>query len=353
MPAIVIGVYLAVIKDFKHILQLRIGWGILIYLLIVAPWYVAVSLKGGYAKDLLITTNLTRFFGTFMHVRPFYYYIIKTPQCFLPWLVFLPVAFYLCFSEKTQADRKRLLFPFVWALSLFVFFSLSRTKRSEYILPIFPALALLVGYMLDRALRYWKSSVFWRKSLFWPTYALLGLFGLTAVGLVVYCGLEAPDYFGLVLPIVVLLVAGATVGSVLVHKRRFFETLVTCVAIIAAAVAYGSGPVVAKANEVESVKSFCLKVNKWIPEGERLKMFRFYRPGYAVYTRRFVDNIVETELLEWFRQDRQVFVVTKEEHYLKIKDTFEVPIYVILRQWIEHRYVLLLSNRPGSDEGPG
>ncbi len=353
MPALVIGVYLIVIKDCKHILQLRIGWGILIYLLVVAPWYVAVSLREGYARDLLITTNLTRFFGPFMHERPFFYYFRTTPPYFMPWLFFLPAAFYLCFAEKAREDRKRLLFPFIWATSLFFFFSFSRTKRSEYILPIFPALALLAGFIMDRALLHWKESPFWQKSILWPSYALLLVFGLAALGIAFYCGVKAPDWLGLVLPIPIVMLVGVIVGSILLHKGRVFDTIVAGALVIAAVVAYGSGPVVAKANETESAKSFCLNIKGRMPEGEKLKMFRFYRPVYAVYTRRFIEVIMEpSALLELFRQDKQVYVVTREKEYGKIKDTFGAPIHVLERQWIDHRYVLLLSNRPGSNNQP-
>ena len=351
MPAIVIGVYLAAIKDLKHVAKLRIGWGILIYLLIAAPWYVAVSLHGGYANDLLITTNLTRFFGKFTHVQPCYHYIKSTPPYFLPWFVFLPVAFYLCLPSKTRADRKRLLFPFVWATSLFIFFSLSACKRSGYMLVIFPALALLVGYMLDRAFLYWKASVFWRRTLFWPAYAVLAGAGISAAGLAVYCGVKAPDWFGLVLPVVIVLVIGVTAGSIFFHKRRFFDTLLTGVIVIATMVAYGSGPITAKANDTVSARSFCLKVKDRIPEGETLKMFRYYLPVYAVYTRRVVELIpASSDLLEWFQQDKQVYVVSKEKDYEQIRDTSEVPIYVIERQWVRKRYMLLLSNRPENHE---
>ncbi len=288
MPAIVISVYLFAVKDLKHIPKLRIGWGILIYLLIAAPWYVAVSLREGYANDLLITSNLTRFFGNFTHVKPFYHYLSSTPPYFLPWFLFLPAAFYLCFSEKTREDRKGLLFPFVWATSLFVFFSLSTCKRSGYILPIFPALAILVGFMLDRAFDraalHWKGSLFWRRSLFWPTYAVLIGTGLIAAGGAVYCVVKAQDWLGLMIPIVAVLIAGVLAGSFLFYKKRFFATLLTGVMVIALVVPYGSGPVAARVNHIKSAKSFCMKVKDRIPEGEKLKMFRFYLPVYAVYT---------------------------------------------------------------------
>ena len=153
MPAIVIGLYLIVLKDIKHLREMKIGWGILIYLAITAPWYVAVSLKGGYAHDLIMVTNFTRYFKEFAHVRPIYYYLTTTPPYFLPWLFFLPGVFYLCFSKHTKSDHRQLFYPFLWVVGLFIFFSMSKTKRSEYLLPIFPAMSLLVGYAIDRGLQ--------------------------------------------------------------------------------------------------------------------------------------------------------------------------------------------------------
>jgi 4-amino-4-deoxy-L-arabinose transferase-like glycosyltransferase len=107
MPAIVISLYLIAVKDYRHIFQLRLGWGAVLYLLIVAPWYITVGLAEGYAENLLITTNLTRYFGQFAHARPFYYYFLTTPAYFLPWFLYLPGAVCLCFFDKAGDERKQ------------------------------------------------------------------------------------------------------------------------------------------------------------------------------------------------------------------------------------------------------
>jgi hypothetical protein len=57
-------------------------------------------------------------------------------------------------------------------------------------------------------------------------------------------------------------------------------------------------------------------------------------------------------LAKWFKSKKPVYVVAKEKSYLEIKDNFPLPIYVVIREWIDHRYVLLLSNRPGSEVPP-
>jgi hypothetical protein len=73
----------------------------------------------------------------------------------------------------------------------------------------------------------------------------------------------------------------------------------------------------------------------------------------GVYTERFIDVLNdEGELLEWLESDRQVFIVMKERAYKGLVDSFPLTLHVVLRYWIDHRYVLLLSNRPADAARP-
>ena len=82
-------------------------------------------------------------------------------------------------------------------------------------------------------------------------------------------------------------------------------------------------------------------------------MYWFAKPIYGVYTERFMDvSWSLAQLEQWFRSDSPVFVVTKENAYLDIKDKFPLPIYIVLREWIDHRYVLLISNHPAPAKPP-
>ena len=353
MPVIVIGLYLIAMRDIKHILQLKIGWGILIYLALVAPWYFTVSLRGEYAQNLIIVTNFSRYFKEWAHVRPFYYYLSTMPPYFLPWFFFLPGAIYLCFSQRTRTDKKQLLFLFVWIVGLFIFFSLSKTKRSEYLLPIFPAMALLVGYLIDRGLRAWDESLFWRRLVRWPAFILFSTLMAAGVALTVYGVILSTDWLLILLPISLCLLFGAPVAFMLFYRGKRMLSILTIFLIMVLSVAYGVGPVVAKKNENDSAKPFCVKVQNYLNPGENLKMYRFYRPVYGVYTERFVDMADHPDTLaEWFDSKKPVYVVTKEKEYLKIKDSFPQPIHIVLREWIDHRYVLLISNYPAPKAVP-
>jgi len=353
MPVIVIGLYLIAVQDIRHILKLKIGWGILIYLAIVAPWYVAVSLKGGYAQNLIIVTNFTRYFAKFAHARPFYYYLTTTPPYFLPWVIFLPGAFYLCFSQQTKMERRQLLFPFLWVVGLFVFFSISRTKRSEYLLPVFPAMALLVGYAIDRSLRRWGESSFWRRLISWPIFIVIGLLVTGGIGGAVYGAILSKEWLFIILPISIFFICGALQAYYLFGRGKHMLSVVTIVLILVGSVAYGVGPVVSKKNENKSAKPFCLMVRRYLAPGENLKMYDFVRPIYGVYTERFMDVTRSTkELKQWLNSKQPVYVVTYEDSYNEIKDNFPLPIYIVLREWIDHRYVLLISNRPAPAAPP-
>jgi len=347
MPAIVMTLYLFAIKDFRHIFQLRLVWGALVYLLIVAPWYITVSLGEGYAEHLLITTNLTRYFGQFAHARPFYYYFTTTPPYFLPWTLYLPGAVYLYFFHLSGDERKKLLFPLIWAAGIFIFFSISRTKRSEYLLPIFPALALVVGYLLDRAFLYWDDGIFWRRLVAWPTCIFLSVCLLAGLGLPLYSWWMDRDWLLVVLPISVLCTIGAGVSFIFLKKNKGLPAIVTVVLLISSVVAYGAGAVVGKVNDRKSARSFCLKIKDRIQGDAKLHTYDFYRPVYAYYTRKFVEDIKDPEsLLRYFKSKKPVYVVTREKNYLELKETFAADIYVTHRQWIDHRYVVLLSNFP-------
>jgi 4-amino-4-deoxy-L-arabinose transferase-like glycosyltransferase len=354
MPAIVICLYLIMLRDFKHLFRLKIGWGVLIYLAIVAPWYVTVSLRGDYGHNLIVVSNFTRYFEEWWHARPFYYYLRTTPPYFLPWFVYLPGALYLCFSERTKEDRKQLLFLFVWAVGLFVFFSLSKTKRSGYILPIFPAMALLVGYLIDRGLRAWNESLFLRRLITWPTSIVIGVLLATGIGIAVYGATLSTDWLFTVLPISFILFFGALVTILLFRRGQRVSAIVAIALALVLSVAYGAGPIVAKRNETKSAKPFCIEVLRYLRPGENLKMYRFYRPVYGVYTHRFVDVGQDTDALaKWFDSKEPVYVVTNEKEYLQIKDGFPIPIHIVIRKWIDHRYILLISNRPEREGNPG
>jgi len=349
MPALIIGGYLLLIRDFWHIWRMRLGWGVLIYLSIAAPWYATVSMREEYARVLLFTTNVTRYFGALVHDHPFYYYIKRMAPWFLPWLLFIPGVMIAYIKHLSAKERKSLLLPLVWGIGLFLFFSIARTKREVYMINIAPALALLAGASLEWAISRFESSLFWRRCFTWPVIPLLVALTLGALGLPIYAWYRAPDWLAIVAPITMMGAIAMACAALFLAKKQNLAVIATIVILLTGVVVYGANTVVAKVNETMSPRAFCHHINTIIPQDEQLRMFAFFRPAYAYYTHRRIMYAYDPAVLEkWFTAGNRVFVVTKESVYLNLKETFPLPIYVIHRKEVDGRDILLLSNQPDS-----
>jgi len=164
LPAATIGLYLIVIKDFGFIKQMKIGWGILVFLAVAAPWYILISLKNPeYASYFFIERNIGSFLSaTKRHPEPFYYYIPVFFGGFLPWSCFLPPAIFYAFRRRHAADGQRALYPAIWFTVVFVVFSSAGSKLPTYILPLFPATALLTAKFWYELMRSPQPNI--RKS---------------------------------------------------------------------------------------------------------------------------------------------------------------------------------------------
>ncbi len=123
-------------------------WGIPLALLIALPWYlIAVSEVPGLLSYFLGQQLASRLHaGGLGHPHPWYYFVFVFPALGLPWLLLLPAGL-----RKLRADNPSLAdFALWWLILPPLFFSLPSTKLALYVLPAFPALALLVAHALAR-----------------------------------------------------------------------------------------------------------------------------------------------------------------------------------------------------------
>ena len=141
--------------DSRLRLVLRTLWwpGILLFLVIALPWYVAVQLKtGDFFRVFILEHNLARF-GTnlYRHRQPFWYYLPVLLAGLMPWTVAFVAEFVRTVRNFGVWSRERplMLFVFVWCVVPVVFFSLSQSKLPGYILPAVPAAVLMVVHYLQ------------------------------------------------------------------------------------------------------------------------------------------------------------------------------------------------------------
>ena len=126
--------------------------GIAIMIIVASSWYVPVTIRHGYffIEEFFINQHFKRYLtDRYHHPGPVYFYIFIIIAGMIPWTFFLiPAAARLkgIFARKQKSTDSLLLFAWIWMLALLIFFSISKSKLSGYILPAFPALAIIIGH---------------------------------------------------------------------------------------------------------------------------------------------------------------------------------------------------------------
>ena len=160
LPAATVVIYSIWQRDWGLLWRIRPLRGIGILLLITAPWFIAVSLANPeFARFFFIYEHFERFL-TKAHGRyqPPWYFLPILLMGMLPWTVSLFSA--VRESIKPSASNfSASRFLLVWCVFVFFFFSISNSKLASYILPMFPALAVLIGVVLAKQID--RSSLRW------------------------------------------------------------------------------------------------------------------------------------------------------------------------------------------------
>lgn len=166
--------------------------GLLLVLAIAAPWHVLATLRNPPYFDFTMHSAPGEYHGffwfyflnehlfRFLNMRyPRDYNTVPRPAFwllhfawFFPWSVTLVTAFRRGMAPGTRAGQVRLL-AIVWILFVLIFFSLSTTQE-YYSLPIYPALAMLLGADLASRERYPA----------WARATLASVFGLALTALI-------------------------------------------------------------------------------------------------------------------------------------------------------------------------
>jgi 4-amino-4-deoxy-L-arabinose transferase-like glycosyltransferase len=118
-------------------------------ILVAAPWYLLCFERNGYVfwEDFFWRQQFERFFTPLLqHVQPMWFYIPILLAALFPWTILAGVLF----RRKTY-DDVRIRFLAGWLIYGLVFFSVARNKLPGYVLPLLPALTIVLAVGLSRA----------------------------------------------------------------------------------------------------------------------------------------------------------------------------------------------------------
>jgi 4-amino-4-deoxy-L-arabinose transferase-like glycosyltransferase len=154
IPGAALVLYTLVARDAGPWRRLHAIPGLVVYFAIAAPWFVLVSRANPeFAQFFFIHEHVERFLTeTHNRTGEWWYFVPWLALGFMPWIIA-----WLVTLPRSWRDAQAFANGFSWArfclvyaAFIFAFFSLSGSKLPSYILPMFPALALVLGFELTR-----------------------------------------------------------------------------------------------------------------------------------------------------------------------------------------------------------
>ena len=295
-------------RRWRMIRELRPLSGGLVFLLVALPWYVVETIRtdGAFFDEFIVNQNLRRFTGIGSTYRegkrmPLWYYGPKLPAVTLPWSL-AAIAAAVFYGRRLIRLKFRMptVFLLMWFATGFVFFSLSALKRSDYLLPIIPPLAVLTARAIETGCRSLPPL---SRRWIWGVAAIallltVGLI-LNRSGVVTAFGERVVDgkiswvndgdgrnivlfstfvnrFFPLAVLAAALLVASIGGGCRLAEHRNHFAVLgLIFAAVLAAILAYNCA-IQPGTDRLKSVKPFVRQAHKLIPPGGKVG----YSGGY-------------------------------------------------------------------------
>ena len=159
IPAAIAGAYLVTSRDWALLRRARPFTGLLVFLVVAMPWYVAILGRLGneffdrFVVHDIINRTIVGVHGDTGSVR---YFIWQLGYAMFPWSGLVPVALVgwrqIVPPEATAAQRAVARIAVLWFVLSFVLFSAMITKFHHYIFPAVPGAAVMVGLLVDRLL---------------------------------------------------------------------------------------------------------------------------------------------------------------------------------------------------------
>lgn len=142
--------YVSIFRQWRKLFNWASVAGLIIFLAIVLPWPLAIAHKLNWDLALWKREFVDRFLGDYVPGdKPIYYYLLNMFLFILPWVAFLPMALAAPFFKVWNKKRSVMQFLWLWFVVDLVFITITGGKRQHYILPSMPAMAILIGILME------------------------------------------------------------------------------------------------------------------------------------------------------------------------------------------------------------
>jgi 4-amino-4-deoxy-L-arabinose transferase-like glycosyltransferase len=360
LPSAVGLLFLLWARQLRRLWDWRLLTGMLAFGLVMVPWYawVGAETRGSYLIEFFLTHNVNRYTNPMEgHTGMPGYYLLVLIVGTAPWSAFLGLALWYSLKRKAGShvgwvessrptdkpeaqargvlvgledsthptpspptprlyERHSIAFLWSWVIVYFAFFSVSQTKLPNYVLPIYPAIALLTGRFLEQWRRGDVRPPAWMLHVAPLCLALVGVGTIVAILMLsgawppslargrVFPGLEKWAFLG-ILPII-----GAVVTWRCLRRGRrtgmiggFVVSAALFLAMLAAGGASALEPYKAPRELVHEIPIDLTAVEV------RVGAYQYFQPSLVFYCRREVQKLnTDAAALEFLNSPLQVYL---------------------------------------------
>ena len=339
--------YLIFTNDLKELKKTPWLTSFLILLGVVLLWFIPAFIAGGkdFVEIIIFKHVLKRYAEGVNHPRSFFYYFYIFPLDFLPWTFFLPAVFskYGIFDREKPLDRRVIWFLCYFFIT-FIFLCFSTEKRGLYLLPLYPAIAILYGYAFS------KGSFFSKKIFEIPFLILIILLGLSSLTIEIFYFVKLKK----IDPVLTVLTAISFWISVFFfqYRKKINITLKIVALYISSSLLFISiyGFIFPIFNEIKSPKVFLQKIN--INNYDKVVFYGYLHPGFNFYLKKNHLNLVKglNNLKKEIKIKDPEYVILKKKEFKRNKKIIKKILKnynLIAKKRLGHR-TLLIFKRSGS-----
>jgi 4-amino-4-deoxy-L-arabinose transferase-like glycosyltransferase len=181
----IIFIYLLIVGRLRFVPLSIFALGLIPFLLVSAFWYVPVIAKHGwqFIDEFFIRHHFQRYLtNVYGHPQPIYFFTVVAILGVLPWTFFLlPAVARIRNLQPRRRERDALLaLAWIWLLVPLLFFSISESKLPGYLLPVFPALSIIIGGEIESFWEGKKDRL--NRTAIWLTSTTLIMIGGMFIG---------------------------------------------------------------------------------------------------------------------------------------------------------------------------
>ena len=336
----------------RSLWQMRPVTAVVVVTAVALPWYVLVGIRtdGVWLEQFFAKYNLRPFTQPILgHSGPFWYYVPAILIGFFPWSVFMGPTLIEMVRRVRGPWRVGYLLMASWVGVWFVFWSVCSTKLPHYVLPAYPALAVLTASFLHGWIT--QPAPVHRRWL------------RTALGIVIFVGFALALAFPVAAAIfvpgegvlglvgLVLVVGGGVCLYEAEHgrpRRAVALFALTCVAFVTAVFGFAA----LRIDRYQYARPLVAEVRRHSPAEPQLAGFRFIRESVVFYAGRPVAYCNDGDQLRRFLdRSEHPYVFTVDEHEAELEKQFPGEFCVLARRprFLRSGEVVVLTRRTVSN----